>query len=164
MSRGAWTGAILETQGYCLTAAERRELWLGLRFSTGTCLLLTAGALIAGSPALFLGLAAIGAFAAFGPRHPFDYVWNGAVRHAFGAPAVPTSPARRRHAFKVATVWMLVVAGLFTIGAQTAAVVAGALLLGACATVTVANLCIPSLLLSLLDRPREGVAPARRPT
>jgi hypothetical protein len=155
----AWMEANLATQGYCLRREESRALWLGLRFSTGVCLLLTAGALIAGSAAVFVGLAAIGAFAGFGPRHPFDYLWNGAVRHAFGAPPVPPSPARRRHAFKVATAWLLALAGLFAFGAQTAAVIAGVLLLVACATVTVLNLCLPSVALSLLER-RRSTEPA----
>lgn len=159
MSLPAWMDSNLATQGYCLRPEQSRALWLGLRFSTGVCLLLTAGALIAGSAAVFVGLAAIGAVAGVGRRHPFDYVWNGAVRHALGAPPVPPSPARRRHAFKVATAWMLVLAGLFAIGAQAAAVIAGALLLAACAAVTVANLCLPSLALSLVER-RRSTQPA----
>jgi hypothetical protein len=89
-----------------------------------------------------------------------DYLWNGAVRHVFGAPSVPPSPARRRHAFKVATAWMLTLAGLLAIGAQTTAVIAGALLLAACATVTVVNLCLPSIALSLLEHWRSTTEPA----
>ena len=155
MSVPGWMDSNLATQGYCLGQEESRALWLGLRFSTGLCLLLTAGALIAGSAVAFAGLAAIGAVAGFGPRHPFDYLWNGAVRQLFGAPPVPPSPARRRHAFKIATAWMLTLAGLLAIGAQTTAVIAGALLLAACATVTVVNLCLPSIALSLLERWRS---------
>ncbi|HEU0024267.1 MAG TPA: DUF4395 family protein [Thermoleophilaceae bacterium] len=162
MSRATdWMDANLATQGYCLTASQNRELWLGLRFSTGVCLALTTGALIVGAPALFVALALVGAIAGFGPRHPFDYLWNGGVRHLLGAPPVPPSPERRRHAFKVATVWMLVLAGLFAIGADTAAVVAGVLLLGACTAVTVAQLCIPSLIIAWFDRRREAVPAAR---
>jgi hypothetical protein len=159
MGLSGWMDSNLVTQGYCLRQEESRALRLGLRFSTGVCLLLTAGALIAGSAALFVGLAAIGVVAGFGPRHPFDYVWNGAVRHVVGAPPLPPSPTRRRHAFKVATAWMVALAGLFAIGAQTAAVVAGVLLLAACAAVTVANLCLPSVALSLVER-RRSTEPA----
>lgn len=155
MTVSSWMDANLETQGYCLPERERRALWLGLRFSTGVCLGLTAGALVLGSPLVFVGLAGIGAAAGFGARHPFDYAWNAAVRHLFKAPPVPPSPARRRHAFKVATVWMLVLAGLFAVGAQTAAVIAGGLLLAACTSVTVSNLCLPSVALSLIERRRS---------
>jgi len=40
-----WMRPNLTTQGYCLSDAERSELWLGLRFSTGLCLTLVAVAL-----------------------------------------------------------------------------------------------------------------------
>ncbi len=160
--------ANLATQGYCLSAPERRALSLGLRFSTGACLALSATALAAGSATAFAGLSVIGFAAGFGSRHPFDYVWNGAVRHLVGAPELPTSPARRRHAFKVATAMMLVIAGLFAIGAQTAAVIVGVSLLAACTAVTVANFCVPSVALSLIERvrasPRASSVPPARPS
>src|SRR5215207_1942879 len=95
----------LATQGYCLRQEESRALWLGLRFSTGVCLLLTAGALIAGSVAAFVGLAAIGALAGSGPRHPFDYLWNGAVRHVFDRAVRSAEPGAAPARFKVATAW-----------------------------------------------------------
>jgi hypothetical protein len=53
---GDWMGDNLATQGYCLAESERRALWLGLRFSTGVCLALTAPALIAGSWLPFVAL------------------------------------------------------------------------------------------------------------
>ena len=149
-----WMDDNLATQGYCLVESERRALGLGLRFSTGVCLALTIGALIIGSPFVFVGLAVIGAAAGFGRRHPFDHIWNGAVRHAFDAPPLPLSPPRRRHAFKVATLMMLTIAALFALGAATAALVVGGLLVTACTAVTATNLCLPSVALSFLDRRR----------
>lgn len=157
MERAAvWMEGNLATQGYRLAERERRVLWLGLRFSTGVCLALTTVALIAGSPAAFLALAGIGAVAGVSARHPFDHAWNGAVRHLVGAPPLPPSPARRRHAFKVATAMMLVVAALLAAGAELAALIVGVSLLGACTAVTVANLCLPSLALSLFESRRRG--------
>lgn len=152
MSTRDWMDANLATQGYCLTEPDRRALGLGLRFSTGLCLTLTIGALIIGSPAVFVGLAAIGALAGFGRRHPFDHLWNAVVRHLVDAPPLPPSPTRRRHAFKVATSMMLTVAALFALGASTPALVLGGLLVAACTAVTATNLCLPSVALSLLER------------
>ena len=149
-----WMDANLATQGYCLTEPERRALGVGLRFSTGVCLALTIGTLIVGSPLVFVGLAGIGAAAGFGRRHPFDHVWNGAVRHVVAAPPLPPSPTRRRHAFKVATAMMLTVAALLALGAPTAALVVGGLLVAACTTVTATNLCLPSVALSFLEQRR----------
>ena len=44
----------LTTQGYCLSDGERRELWLGVRFSTGLCLTLVIVALGLESPVMVL--------------------------------------------------------------------------------------------------------------
>jgi hypothetical protein len=157
MSLASWMGANLETQGYRLTAGERRALWLGLRFSTGVCLALSATALVLQSAPVFVVLAAIGAVAGFSSRHPFDHLWNGGLRHLVGAPSLPPSPERRQHAFKVATVMLATVAALLFAGATTAALALGTFLLAACTTVTATNLCIPSLALSLIERRRARV-------
>jgi Domain of unknown function (DUF4395) len=149
-----WMARNLVTQGYCLAAAERRRLKLGLRFATGLCLPLVALGLVLESPALLVVLAAIGALAGLTPHHPFDLLWNYAVRHAFGLPPVPRTPTRRRHAFKAGATWLLAVAALFAAAAPTAALALGGVLLCGCTTVTVTNFCLPSFLLSLLDRPR----------
>lgn len=148
----AWMGAKLTTQGYCLTDDERSRLALGLRFSTGTCLLLVITALALESPVILFALTSVGLVAGLTPRHPFDLVWNQVVRHVAGEPALPPNPTRRRHAFKVATVWLLAIATLLAAGATTLALVLGGLLVAACAAVTATNLCIPSELLALWER------------
>jgi hypothetical protein len=152
MTSTTWMDANLKTQGYCLSQTESRQLRLGLRFSTGLCLTLVVVALALQSPAMVFALSAIGGIAGFGARHPFDYLWNHAVRHAAGGPPVPLSPLRRRHAFKVATVGLLVVGALLSAGSTTAALVLGALLVAACSTVTATNLCLPSETLAWWER------------
>jgi hypothetical protein len=154
MSLTAWMDDNLATQGYCLAASERRRLAIGLRFPTALCFGLVTVGIVWQSAILLVGLSLIGLAAGFTSRHPFDYLWNHAVRHLLGAPPVPPNPTRRRHAFKVATAWLLVVAGLFAAGWSIAGLVLGAMLLAACGAVTVFNLCIPSLALSLLQRRR----------
>ena len=136
--------ANLTTQGYCLTDAERRDLAVGLRFSTGLCLALVVVALALTSAAMIFALSVIGVVAGFTARHPFDHIWNHAGRHALGGPPLPPNPQRRRHAFKVATAWLLVVAALLAAGATTAGVILGGVLVAACAVVTATNLCLPS--------------------
>ncbi|HEY8865927.1 MAG TPA: DUF4395 family protein, partial [Solirubrobacteraceae bacterium] len=139
-------------QGYCLSDVERRELSLGLRFSTGLCLALVVVALALESPGMVFALSGIGVIAGFGARHPFDYLWSHAVRHLVGAPALPPNPARRRHAFKVATVWLAAVGALLFVGATAVALALGGLLVAACATVTATNLCLPSEALAWWER------------
>jgi len=154
MSRSAagWMRGNLTTQGYRLTEAERRELWLGLRFSIGLCLAPVIAGLALRSAVVLFAVVPIGAWAGFAARHPFDYVWNAAVRHLFGAPALPPNPARRRHAFKLATVWLAGVGVLLAAGATTLGLVLGGLLVAASAMVTATNLCLPSEALALWER------------
>jgi hypothetical protein len=149
---GAWMRANLTSQGYCLGDTERRELAVGLRFSTGLCLALVVLALALESAPMVFVLSAIGAFAGFTASHPFDHLWNHGVRHLLGGPELPPNPTRRRHAFKIATAWLLLVGGLLAAGATTLGLVLGGLLVAACATVTATNLCLPSEALAWWER------------
>ena len=160
----AWMRANLTTQGFCLSEKERRELALGLRFSTGVCMLLVAAGLALQSPPIIFALAGIGLLAGFTPRHPFDLAWNHGIRRLAGGPALPANPVRRRHAFKIGTAWLLLVATLLAAGATIAALLLGALLLAACTTVTATNLCLPSEALAWLERrsERKQSNPTRR--
>jgi Domain of unknown function (DUF4395) len=153
-SLGAWMRANLTTQGYCITDQERCELSLALRFSTATCLVLVATALALESPVMIFALSGVGLVAGLTARHPFDLLWNHGVRRLTGGPALPPNPTRRRHAFKIATVWLLLLGGLLTAGATTVALALGGLLLAACATVTATNLCLPSEMFAWWDRHR----------
>lgn len=147
----SWTHANLRTQGYCLTAGETRALRIGLRFPTALCLALVVTGLALESALLIALLVPIGAVAGWTPRHPFDYVWNGGVRHLLRAPELPPNPTRRRHAFKLATFWLAGVAALFAVGATTAGLILGGVLVAVCGLVTVTNFCIPSTMLAWLD-------------
>ncbi|MEO6859320.1 MAG: DUF4395 family protein [Solirubrobacteraceae bacterium] len=147
-----WMRSNLTTQGYCLSDAERSELWLGLRFSTGLCLTLVAVALALESFVMVFALAGIGVIASFSARHPFDHLWNHGVRHLVGGPPLPSNPPRRRHAFQVATAWLIVVGALLAADAPLVALALGGLLVAACATVTATNLCLPSEALAWWQR------------
>lgn len=152
MSIGSWMDENLSTQGYCLSGTERRGLRVGLRFTTGVCLGLVGIALALGSAAMLFALAGIAIVGGFSPRHPLDLVWNHGVRYVVRAPALPPNPPRRRHAFKLASGWLLVVAGLFAADLAAPAFVLGGLLIAACATVTLTNLCLPSVALAWWER------------
>ena len=156
----AWTHNNLGTQGYCLSPTETRQLRVGLRFPTALCLALVVTGLALESALLIALLVPIGAVAGWSSRHPFDHLWNHAVRHLTGAPPLPPNPTRRRHAFKLATVWLAAVAVLFATGASTAALVLGGVLVAVCSLVTATNFCIPSTMLAWLEarRRREAIA------
>lgn len=152
MSLAAWMDDNLRTQGYCLSPADVRGLRVGLRFPTALCLALVVVALALQSAPMLFVLSSIGLVAGFTSRHPFDLLWNAGLRHLLRAPELPPNPPRRRHAFKLAAVWLLVAACLFAAGASTAALVVGLALVAACSAVTVLNFCIPSELMALLGR------------
>ena len=147
----SWTHSNLETQGYQLSADEARALRIGLRFPTALCLVLVVTGLALESAVMIALLVPIGAVAGWTARHPFDHIWNRALRHALKAPPLPPNPIRRRHAFKLATIWLAAVALLFTAGATTAALILGGVLVAVCTLVTITNFCIPSTLLAWLD-------------
>jgi hypothetical protein len=149
----------LAVQGYCLGAEESRALRWGLRFPTALCLALVITGLALQSALLILVLVPIGAVAGWTPRHPFDLIWNHGLRHLTAAPELPPNPTPRRHAFKLATVWLLAVGLLFAFGAETAGVVLGGILVGVCGLVTATNFCVPSTLLGAWWR-RRGIDPA----
>src|SRR5215204_3673017 len=116
-----WTDANLRVQGYRLTAEESRGLRWGLRFSAALCLVLVITGLALQSAPLILAMVPIGVIAGWTRRHPFDYLWNKGLRHLSGAPELPPNPTPRRHAFKLATVWLLAAGLLFAVGQATAA-------------------------------------------
>lgn len=156
----SWTRSNLTTQGYCLSADDARALRVGLRFPTALCLALVVTGLALESALIIALLVPIGAVAGWTRRHPFDLVWNHGLRHIAGAPELPPNPTRRRHAFKLATVWLAGVAALIAVGATTAGLALGGVLLAVCSLVTVTNFCIPSTMLAWLDarRGREAIA------
>ncbi len=156
----SWAHTNLNTQGYCLSADEARASRVGLRFPTALCLALVVTGLALESALMIALLVPIGAVAGWTRRHPFDLIWNHGLRHLAQAPELPPNPVRRRHAFKLATVWLAAVAALFAVGAATAALVLGGVLVAVCSLVTVTNFCIPSTMLAWVEsrRGREVVA------
>jgi hypothetical protein len=155
---GGWMRGNLSTQGYRLSDSDRQRLWLGLRFPTGLCLGLVITALALESAVMLVVLSGIGLIAGFTSRHPFDLLWNHGVRHWVGAPELPPNPPRRRHAFKLATVWLLALAALFATGQDTVALLLGGVLVAVCGLVTATNFCVPSTLLAWWDRHRRREA------
>jgi len=156
----AWSRSCLTMQGYgSLGDSERKSLWLGLRFAPALCFTGMALGVILASPVLLLGMAAtafVGGFLT--PKHPFDYLYDAALRPLLGGPSVPPSPAPRRFACQLATPWIAAIAVAFLAGVTALAWVFAVPLLLAAATVTTTNWCLPSLIYGLTHRRRGGEA------
>lgn len=144
----------LTMQGYGnLSDRERRGLWLGLRFSPALCLAGIALGTALASPVLLLAMAAAAGVGGFvTAKHPFDYVYDAALRPLLGGPSVPPSPAPRRFACQLATPWVAAIAVAFLADAAVLAWVLAVPLLLAGATVTATNWCLPSFIYGLLHR------------
>jgi hypothetical protein len=156
---GSWMRGNPSSQGYWLTDEQLHELRLAVRFPTGLCLPVVATGLVLESPAVLLTLASLAVVASFTPRHPFDLVWNHWMRYVVGGPELPPNPRRRRDAFKIGTVFLLAMSGLFLAGLTVAGLVLGGLLLAACTSATVLNFCVPSEALTWFERRRGRRVP-----
>jgi hypothetical protein len=154
----SWSRSCLTMQGYdSLSDEERGRLWLGLRFAPMLCVAGIALGTALASPTFLLAMAVsalIGGFLT--PKHPFDYVYDAAVRPLLGGPSVPPSPAPRRFACQLATPWIVAIAVAFLAGAPALAWILAAPLLLVAATVTTTNWCLPSLIYGLLHGRRAG--------
>lgn len=156
----SWSRGCLTMQGYgSLGDGERRSLWLGLRFSPALCFAGIALGIALASPALLLAMAATALVGGFlTPKHPFDYLYDSALRPLLGGPSVPPSPAPRRFACQLATPWIVAIAVAFLASADAVAWIVAAPLLVAAATVTTTNWCLPSFVYGLLHRRQAGEA------
>jgi hypothetical protein len=156
----SWSRGCLTMQGYgSLSDGERRSLWLGLRFSPVLCPTGIALGTALTSPALLLAMAvAAGVGGLLTAKHPFDYVYDAVLRPLLGGPSVPPSPAPRRFACQMATLWIAAIAVAFLVDATVIAWVLAVPLLLVAATVTTTNWCLPSLIYGLLHGRQSGEA------
>ena len=159
----AWSRGCLTMQGYgALSDEERKTLWLGIRFAPLLCFAGIALGVVLASPVLLAAMAAtafVGGFLT--QKHPFDYLYDSALRPLLGGPSVPPSPAPRRFACQLATPWIAAIAVAFAVGLTAVAWALAVPLLLVAAVVTTTNWCLPSLMYGLLHGQRAGAAPSR---
>lgn len=154
----SWSRSCLTMQGYgALSDEERKSLWLGIRFAPALCFAGIALGVVLVSPVVLLAMAVtafVGGFLT--PKHPFDYVYDLAVRPLLGGPSVPPSPAPRRFACQLATPWIVGIAAAFQADLTAVAWVLAVPLLVVAATVMTTNWCLPSLMYGLLHGRRAS--------
>jgi hypothetical protein len=150
----AWSRSCLTMQGYgALSDEERKSLWLGIRFAPALCFAGIALGVVLASPVVLLVMAAtafVGGFIT--PKHPFDYVYDVALRPLLGGPGVPSSPPPRRFACQMATPWIAAIAIAFLADLTAVAWVLAVPLVVVAAIVAITNWCLPSLIYGLLHR------------
>jgi hypothetical protein len=156
----AWSRSCLTMQGYgALTEEERKSLWLGLRFAPALCFAGIALGVVLASPVILLAMAAtafVGGFVT--PKHPFDYLYDVALRPLLGGPSVPPSPAPRRFACQMATPWIAAIAAALLLDAAAVAWALALPLLAVAAVNVATNWCLPSLVYGMTHGTRPGAA------
>jgi len=156
----AWSRGCLTMQGYgALSDEGRKSLWLGIRFAPALCFAGIALGVVLASPVLLAVMAAtafVGGFIA--PKHPFDYLYDVALRPLLGGLSVPPSPAPRRFACQLATPWIVAIAVALLADLTAVAWALAAPLLLVAAVNVATNWCLPSLMYGLLHGRRAGAA------
>lgn len=137
----------IEAQGFCgYDDAAIREFGPWLRLTTGLCAAWAAGATSAGSSYGLWLLGTIAALGAASPHHPFDAVYDLAIRPWTGGRELPPNGIPRRFACAVATLWLVLAGTAFHVDLPAWGYGLGFSLVGAALVPTLTDFCIPSWL------------------
>jgi len=149
---------LVELQGFTgVTDQDLKPIDLGLRVGPLFCMLLGGIATALASPVMLLALAPIAALGAILSGSPFDVFYNHGLRHVLKGPRLPVYQAPRRFACGLASVWLVVTAGLMLAGFATAGQVMGWLLVATAAVPVITGFCVPSFTYRMIT----GTMPAR---
>jgi hypothetical protein len=141
----------LEAQGfYDLDDATLTELAPWLRWSPALCTIFMAVGVAFRAPLVLWGLAATALLGALLPFHPFDLVYNYAVRHLTRTRPLPRNGPQRRFACALAAAWLVATGWAFHAGAAAVGLALGLSLTAVAALVSVTHLCIPSTIYNAL--------------
>ncbi len=143
----------IRRQGYFTqTEEEISELAVGNRFAYQLCAVLVIFGTVTANTMLLGSMIGITILAMILPNHPFDYIYNGGIRHMIDKPAVPRRSPQLRFACAIATVWLAATVWAFSTGDLTLGYWLGGSL-GAVATlVGTLDVCIPSIIYNAVMR------------
>jgi len=96
----------IQAQGFCgLSDATYAQINYPLRLSPAIMMVWVAVGTVLASARILWALVPLTALGAILTGHPFDVLYNHALRYLMGAPKLPRYGLRRRFAFAVATTW-----------------------------------------------------------
>jgi hypothetical protein len=156
----------VEAQGFRgLDDGALAEIGPWLRWSPALCAAWMAAATIRASPPALWTLAVIAGLGAVFPAHPFDLLYNGAVRRLTRTRPLPRHGPQRRFACGLAAAWLAGTGLAFHQGATALGYALGATLTAVATLVAVTNFCIPSLVYNTLfeRHPAPRASAARGP-
>jgi hypothetical protein len=140
-------------QGYLnYSDQELHDFKFGIRFAYALCTILFTTGLFLVSLKILIVAAGVAFLAAFPPYHPFDYLYNYAVRYLMGKPKLPPRSNQGRFACGIASVWLTAIVLLINSGYFLSANILGGVLLVVALLVTTVDICIPSMIYNFLFR------------
>lgn len=146
----------LNMQGYQrYSDSELNEYKYGLRFAYLLCTTLVVIGHVLNSIALLAGISVVAFAAMFPPYHPFDYLYNYAIRYIIQKPKIPPRTNQGRFACGIAFVWLAFTIYLLNSNFLLAGYIAGGMLVLVGAMVSIMDICIPSMIYNFLFRNRK---------
>lgn len=140
----------IQAQGFCgLDDATYAEINYPLRLSPAICMLWAAIGTALESPAILWALVPFALLGAILRGHPFDALYNHALRHLWGTPPLPPYPLRRRFACLLASLMLAAAAWGFQVGLPAVGHALGWSLVAAAFVNVSIGFCIPSFLYRL---------------
>ena len=137
----------LEAQGFCnLDDATLAELAPWMEWAPMLCTISMAMGTLLKSPAILWILGSTAFLGTLLPFHPFDLLYNHAVRYLTGTRPLPRHGLQRRFACAIATLWLGGTGWAFHTGATVLGLVLGGLLTLVAAIVSTTHFCLPSLI------------------
>ena len=141
----------LTAQGFVdLTDDEVVKLNYWLRLAPAVCMIWVAIGVVLASPVVLLSLVPFALLGGILQGHPFDSIYNHALRHLTGGPALPAYGRPRRFGCLMASVMIASVAVLFASGLDTVARILGAIMIGMAAINVTTGFCVPSAIYALM--------------
>ena len=137
----------LDIQGF--ESVDMQQLALvasWLRLSFGLCAALGGLGTVLASPTILLTLAPVAALATASPVHPFDLLYNYAIRHVTGTGPLPRRGMPSRLGCGVGAIFLLVTAWAFSAGHFGAGYALGGMLTVVALLVSTTDICIPSII------------------
>lgn len=141
----------LKIQGYCGISDNRLlDLAFGNRFAYILCsILIFIGVTTASIPILCI-MMLIALYGVLLPYHPFDYIYNHILSGIINKPKLPPRSIQIKFACSIATIWLVLIIGLFFFDYTIAGYIVGGTLFFAAFLVSTTDICLPSLLYNYL--------------
>jgi Domain of unknown function (DUF4395) len=137
----------IQAQGFCgLSDATYAQINYPLRLSPGIMMVWVAVGTVLASARIMWALVPFTALGAILTGHPFDVLYNYGLRYLMGRPKLPRYGLRRRFAFAVATIMVMLAAWAFQAGVPLLGYIVGGAIVASTCLQVITGICGPAVL------------------